>query len=269
MIEPTRDRWGRPLITPVDGGEPVAYARASSLGKTLEDGSALAKWQQRMVVTGLVKRRGDLIDLAATSLDDKAALDRIASDALDAAAVDAAANRGTALHAATEAADLGRTLGDLSPTLQKDLDAYLAGTAHLQTVAAERFVVCDELQVAGTFDRLYRTPDGRLVIGDLKGGQSTPQYPISVLVQLAIYSRGTLYHPTKGRLSHLPDAGVDQHVGYLVHVPTGSGTCTIHDLDLDAGWELARLAVAVREARKTARGFVRPHDVPATAAGPQ
>jgi hypothetical protein len=42
-----RDRWGRPLITPPDGGKPVPYTRVSTLAKALDDKTALMRWKQR------------------------------------------------------------------------------------------------------------------------------------------------------------------------------------------------------------------------------
>ena len=257
MTEIPRDRWGRPLIVPPDGGKPVAYRRASSLGKALEDTSALARWQQRMVVTGLAARP-DLIALAATANGDKKLLGDVADSALDAAASQSAANYGTALHTATEAHDLGRPITTLPDTMQRDLDAYITATEHLETKAAERFVVVDEVQVAGTFDRLYRLPDGRLVIGDLKTGSSAHDYPLAIAVQLAVYARGCLYTPAKGRVGSLPDLGVDQSVALLIHAPAGTGTCTVYELDIARGWELAELAARVLDVRRQARNLVAP-----------
>ena len=55
-----RDRWGRPLIIPPEGGEPVPYNRASGVGKTLDDLNNLMAWKARKVAEGLV-RRPDLL----------------------------------------------------------------------------------------------------------------------------------------------------------------------------------------------------------------
>jgi hypothetical protein len=93
-VEPKRDRWGRPLITPAGGGKPVAYTRATTLAKTLEDEASLANWKMRQVAVGLA-RRPDLVALASTT-DDKRRLDDITQQALDAAASSARANVGLA-----------------------------------------------------------------------------------------------------------------------------------------------------------------------------
>ncbi len=47
----TRDRWGRPLIIPADGGKAIAYGRFSSHGSVLEDKFALEKWKIRTSVS--------------------------------------------------------------------------------------------------------------------------------------------------------------------------------------------------------------------------
>ena len=41
------DRHGRYLITPADGGKPVAHTRATTLGGTNEDQRNLNKWKLR------------------------------------------------------------------------------------------------------------------------------------------------------------------------------------------------------------------------------
>lgn len=46
-----RDRWGRPLITPPDGGKPKPYTRASTLAKALDDNQGLIDWS---TCTGIV-----------------------------------------------------------------------------------------------------------------------------------------------------------------------------------------------------------------------
>ena len=54
-LEIPRDRWGRPLITPVGGGKPEPYTRVSTLAKTLDDKTALSKWMCRQTAIGLAR----------------------------------------------------------------------------------------------------------------------------------------------------------------------------------------------------------------------
>jgi hypothetical protein len=248
-----RDRWDRPLIIPVDGGKPIPYTRVSTLAKALDDKTALMDWKCRQTAIGLATRP-DLISKTKAVGDNRSALNEVVREALGAAASDRAANVGTALHAFTERIDAGEapdTLVTHTDPLYLDLVAYQVATGHLTMEAAELFVVCDELQAAGTFDRLVNIPDVGLVVADLKSGQNEPNYPHGVAQQIAIYAHGHLYDPEQGRIAALSDLGVRTDVGLLIHLPAERGTCDLYLIDLDHGWALAQTAVAVRTAYKT------------------
>ena len=249
-VDVPRDRWSRPLITPPDGGKPVPYTRVSTLAKALDDKTSLMDWKCRQVAIGLGKRADLVAKAGAVPADDKRTLNEVVKDAMTAAESERAANLGTALHALSEQVDAGVDIDALPEWARDDLRAYRAALAGLEVIAAEMFVVTDEVQAAGTFDRLLRLPDGRIVVADLKTGQSDPSYPHGVTQQIATYSRGHLYDPEKGRVGHLPSLGVDQSVGLLIHMPAGSGTCTLYTLDLEMGWSLVQVSVAVRAAFK-------------------
>ena len=261
-LQVARDRYGNPLIVPEAGGEPVAYRRISGVADTVASREGLADWKLRQVALGM-GRRPDLVQLAATVATnsddaDKKKLRGIFKDAMDAASSDAAANVGTSLHTWTERADTG---GDLSgmkdPTAIAGVAAYREAleARGLRPLAAEVFVVVDELQVAGTLDRLYAMfpPDGPplVVVGDTKSGQNSPEYASSTEIQVACYAHGALYDPATGQRTPLSSVGVSQALGLLVHLPAGGGTCTIHSLDLERGWTMAHVAVAVRAWRGT------------------
>ncbi len=150
--------------------------------------------------------------------------------------------------------DAGEQPEDLVPhtdPLYLDLCAYKEATRHLGMEAAELFIVCDELQAAGSFDRLVTVPDVGMVVADLKTGQHEPDYPHGVAQQIAIYAHGTLYDPEQGRIAALADIGVRTDVGLLIHLPSERGICDLYLIDLEHGWQLAQAAVAVRAAYKT------------------
>ena len=250
-VDIPRDRWGRPLITPIDGGKPVPYTRVSTLAKALDDKTALTDWKCRQVAIGM-SRRSDLVAKAmSVPADDKRALNEVVKDALTAAESERAANIGTALHSLTEQIDAGASIDAMPDFARADLAAYQEAMRGINILASEMFVVCDEVQAAGTFDRLVRLPDGRVVVADVKTGQHDSNYPHGVAQQIAIYSRGHLYTPDAGRQGHLPQLGVDQETGLLIHMPSGSGTCSLYLLDLTVGWGLAQVSVAVRAAFKS------------------
>jgi hypothetical protein len=254
--EVPRDQWGRPLIVPEGGGKPVPYTRISTLAKALDNGNALAAWKQRMTALGLV-RRPDLLALVRTySIDDRKQLDNICEQALVAAGGESRANMGTAIHSLTEQIDRGQTPEFLDPELERDIDAYVKAIleAKLTPVVIEQFVVNDELQVAGTFDRIYRTADGRYLIGDIKTGDTAHTYGLgAVQIQTASYGRGRPYSVRDGRGKPLSDLGLSLEEGLLVHLPAGSGQCTIYRLNLEQGWVDAQLASTVHRRTAAAR----------------
>lgn len=248
-VDVPRDRWDRPLITPVDGGKTIAYTRVSTLAKTLDDKTALTKWMQRQVVIGM-GARPDLVAVASSVRGDDRKLDEVVKSAMSAAESERAANIGTALHSMTEKVDADTPIDTFAAEFRADLTAYKAALTGIQMVATEMFVVTDELQAAGTFDRLVRLPDGRVLVADLKTGKHEPNYPHGAATQMAIYSRGHLYDPERGRVGHLPALGIDQQHGLLIHLPAGKGVCDLYLLDLAVGWALAQTAVAVKTAFK-------------------
>lgn len=245
-----RDRWGRPLITPPDGGPAKPYVRVSTLAKVLDDKTALTKWKQRMVATGIAARP-DLAQLAAAVKGDKKRLDEVVEQAMAAAETSKAANVGTALHALTEHIDAGTIPDHVPDNLWPDLHAYEHAMTSIDILAMEQFVVNDTVEAAGTFDRLVKLPDGRIVVADIKTGQHENKYPHGVATQIAIYANSYLYHPDNGRTGHLPSLGVSTDTGLLIHLPAGQGTCTLYLLDLTVGWALAQTATAVRSIFKT------------------
>lgn len=248
-VDIPRDRWGRPLITPVDGGKPIPYTRVSTLAKTLDDKTALTKWKQRQVVIGL-GARPDLVAVASTVKGDDRKLDEVVESAMTAAESERAANIGTALHAMSEQVDQDASLEAFPAEFRADLAAYKTALAGIHMVATEMFVVTDEVQAAGTFDRLVRLPDGRVLVADLKTGRHESSYPHAAATQMAIYARGHLYDPERGRVGHLPALGIDQAHGLLIHLPAGQAKCDLYLLDLNVGWALAQTAVAVKAAFK-------------------
>ena len=239
-VQVPRDRWQRPLVIPRDGGKPVAYTRCTTYVGCLEDTYNLARWQQRMVALGLASRP-DLLLAVSAHRDDKTQLNRICSDAQEAAAAHAAATTGTALHALTDRLDRGLPLGVIPEAYQADLAAYEKETAELAPVEIEAFTVLDTLQIGGTPDRVVEFRGSRY-IADVKTGSI--QYGIGkIAMQLAVYSRSSLYDPATAERTGL---GVDQNNAIVIHLPAGEGRCELHWVNIAAGWEAVQLATKVR-----------------------
>jgi len=248
-----RDRYDRPMIVPPEGGDAVPYTRASTFCSALTDSSGIAKWKARHIALAM-GRHEDLAAMAAGEEYGSKDLDAIIETAIDRSGCNSKANYGTAVHTFTEPAQPMHA--HVPNRMQADVQAYydtLTRTG-ITTVAAERFVVCDEIRAAGTFDHIYAVPSELLptttygmppdhhvsVVGDVKTGKL---HFTEHAVQLAIYSRGKLYDPQTGERT---DLGVSHDWGLLVHVPAGEGTATLYWVDLNAGWAAADLAAQVR-----------------------
>lgn len=250
-----RDQYGRPLITPPGGGKPVAYTRASTLGSTLDDKTAITNWQMRNVVLGMAARP-DLVALAAAKKDNKTAIGRIADDASEYALASSAANIGTAVHSYIEAVNNGEEPWSVPAELQADITAYRQAISKWEVIESEVFVVCDELKVAGTFDFRARSPilgRKRSRVWDLKTGAGAAKYgQNSIAVQLAVYAHGQKYDPATGERTPLD---MDLNEAFVMHIVAGSGKATAHRVDIVKGWEGAQKAIDVRAWRKTKNLF--------------
>jgi hypothetical protein len=239
-----RDRYGRPLITPPDGEEPVPYVRATTWAGTLDDTHGLIDWKCRMTALGIADRT-DLRIATAAHRDDKKELDSIVEQAQEASASSAAATMGTAVHKVTELIDTGKPTGRIPDEIAADVAAYQKATAAMKMLAVETFVVVDQYRVGGTFDRQIGF-EGSAYIGDLKTGASLKYGVGKFAIQLALYSRGQAYNFTTGERTPLQ---VDQDWGIVIHLPVGKGECTVYWIDLAAGWEAVEYCRWVREWR--------------------
>jgi hypothetical protein len=246
--ETKRDRYGRYLLPAVDGKKEQPWTRATTFAKSVADTFGLTQWEVRMVTAGIGMRRDLYALAAATPVDDKDKLNRIAKDAKEAAAASSGANLGTALHSFTEAHDRGEPVNPPEPW-NRDLDAYRDALADAQITAVpewiERIVIVPDLQVAGTLDRVVRLVDGRLVIGDVKTGKDLSYSWGDIAIQLALYANAPLmWNKTTEQYEPMPQ--VDRNIGIVMHLPAGKATCTIHQVDIAAGWEAAQLCRQVR-----------------------
>lgn len=249
-VEVPRDRWQRPLVVPPDGGREVAYTRCTTFVGVLEDRFKLGQWEQRQVAIGLSLRH-DLLLAAAAHRNDRNELDRICTQAREAAKASAGATTGTALHRLAQDLDQGMTLDDLPASAQRDLDAYAEATKRLTPLLVERFTVVDDLRVGGTPDRVVEVdlPGWhKPVIADIKTGNI--DYGMGkIAMQLAVYAHGLLYDPTTHERTALPNVDLDRAI--VVHLPAGSGTCELVEVDIARGWQaVTELCGRVRAWRK-------------------
>lgn len=256
--EPDRDRFGRPMVVPPQGGKAVPYTRCTTFVGACEDRFNLGQWEQRMVAVGLNQRPDLLLRVASLGVQPdgdqesrvwKTALNEVCTQAREAAAASAKATIGTALHALTERMDRGLDLGPVPSEYKPHLKAYEEATADFEAVHIEQFTVLDDLQIGGTPDRLIRIPGhDRLIVADVKTGNT--DYGIGkICQQIAVYARSQLYDPATG--GRRPYAGeVDVENGLIIALNANTGRCDLIWCDIAAGWEGVQLSKHVRGWRK-------------------
>lgn len=239
-----RDRWGRPMILPPKCGKTakrIAYRRTTTYVGCLDDMNGLMKWTARQVAYGMGQRKDLQLAAAAADPGDKKILGDVAEKAKEAAQSSAAADIGTALHSFTERIDRGEPLGVVPAEYQADLEAYKAATAGIEWLGIETFRVDDDLQIAGTADRIGKL-HGRTMIMDIKTGSI--DYPHKMAMQLACYARMTPYDiATDCRVAD-PEP-VDLNYGVIIHLPAGKGECTLYEIDIAKGWGAVLIARSV------------------------
>lgn len=252
-----RDRWGRYLVTPPDGGKPVGYQRATTLAKMLEDTSNLTRWSARMTLLGAAQRPDIIASVLAADPSDRKTLDKLAEQAKEHGGANVRRDLGTAVHKFLELAHADATYTVPEP--------YTADIAAIQRVLddagfdvvpeySERILVVDSIQVAGMCDMvLRRRSDGLLFIADLKTGSSVQYGALGWAVQLSIYSQAdNIYEQGQADDGsddrRLPMPTVDRSAAFIIHCEPQSGSAQLHQLTIGA--EFVDLAVAVSEVRK-------------------
>lgn len=243
-----RDRWGRPLVA----GKP--YGRPSSHAKTIEDTYGLELWSKRNVAFGMAHDASLVARVLALpsaydawSSDDKAEANKIADAAQAVAKAHKAADIGTALHRMTERIDLGEKV-DGGP-FQADLDAYRAAMAPLEVRPdwIECRMVCHELELAGTADRLVHH-DGHWFVADVKTGASLDYAGLGYATQLAVYAHSVLWDIDTDAPVDTPPLNIERAL--IIHLPAGRGECHLMWVDIAEGWEVAHLATKAKRAQK-------------------
>jgi hypothetical protein len=286
-------KTGKPIQCPKckGAGELTrSYTRTTTYIDVLDDKSNLMTWGERMVLIGIDREPSlleevgalyesqllaekrlkmlpkdasaeEVAEAKAAVKEPKDALNRKAKIAKLKAGAEDKADKGTALHGLSELVDQGIELPkgiDFGDVI--DMDAYKRATAGLKIVHMEKLVVHDDLQVAGTPDRVsewhganpliapdgYKFGPGELLITDLKTG--TVEYgALKMAMQLSLYSRSKLYDPSTGERT--PLGNINQSWGLIMNAPAGMGECTLYWADLRLGWRAIEVAAQVRELR--------------------
>jgi hypothetical protein len=256
----------------------LVYGRPSGFHRWVDNGIALERWSERMLLVGLCRMIDDDEPI------DEGDPDTTIARAKHVAGARLAADRGTLAHQATHALhdlehaerDLLANLDELglSPELMRAIeDAYLATLARygLEVLASEVHVVDDVWRLAGTADRFVRLVRdlvfgggvviraGTVVVLDLKTGAlrvraGEPRYWGAYAIQLRSYAQGCLY-VIEGDNEHREPFPwpVDQGDGLILHLDIADAldtdvvTATLWHVDLEAGRLAGELACAARD----------------------
>jgi hypothetical protein len=236
------------------------YTRASALSGSIEDMAHIHRWSMRYLAKGM-GMRPDLAELAAVEpystgianpvfgrekSQSGKRLDAIIERAMDAAGNYEKADRGTAIHAATEP---GATF--VPPHLQAAVDSFHEANRRLgiRIIGTEQFTANDATMTAGTFDHLVEVPgvpdlEG-VVIGDKKTGAYSPH---EWAIQLSTYANGEPYNTeTDERHSWPGEINLDYAIVWQIDNTVSPVTTRVHVLDIRLGWEAAQHAAWVRD----------------------
>jgi hypothetical protein len=249
-----RDQWGRyELPDPRTGEKTDGWTRATTFAATIAEQYAVRIWKERQVVWGL-SRRPDLITLASTisGPEDKKALGAIVDEAHIAAGTQGKANRGTAIHRACQASELGRhheVPEELRPHVAGYFEAIRDAKLQLLPEYVERVIIVDRYHVAGQLDNLVRCPDGKIRVLDKKTG-SLDYADIEFAVQLAVYAHAdAVYNYDTRRYEAPPEIATDYAI--IAHIDPETGRTELHRVNIEWGWLWARTCAEVMDIRKT------------------
>jgi len=271
---PEKDRYGRYLIVPPDGGDARPHTRMTTFIKALDGqaGDALKQWYARFAMKGVVMseaRTGRVTTFDAEPADKEAKreFNNLLEDAASAAGMNEKREKGTALHDATELVDAGTTFTPAA-WMKEPLSQYaeLVERFGLTWVESEQIVVLSELGVAGRFDRLVRAPwfPGVRVL-DIKTGSIG--FPAKFVPQLGGYANADgMYDVETASYRPMPD-DIDKQVALVLHLPIDGSPATLHRLDIGQAVRVLDVAKRVRTWNNTdSRGVLKELDPAKTAA---
>ena len=254
-----RGKYSLPSPTPGTGKVTDTFTRVTTGAHALDETTGLDKWKMRNVVLGIHQRPEllDDIDLFEEPREVTKTLNRVADKASDAAGASEAAERGTAIHAWTEAVERdGMDVSDVPSEFKPFVTSYLEALerADIESVPEliERIVWHKGTGWVGTFDRVYRLADGTRVIGDVKTSKNLRYGYLGFSMQLAVYAGADAMLKVDGS-GWEPMPAVGDVYGVIAHLPSNNpGHCELVTLDLEAGRQAIELAERVREYRARA-----------------
>lgn len=265
-----RGKYSLPSPTPGTGKVHDTFTRVTTGAHALDETTGLDKWKMRNVVLGIHQKPEllDDIDLYDEPWAVTKTINSVADKASEVAGASEAAERGTAIHAWTEAVERdGMDVADVPAEFKPYVVAYLEAleAAGIESVPEliERIVWHKSTGWVGTFDRVYRLADGTRVIGDVKTSKSLRFGYLGFAMQLAVYAGADAMLKVDGS-GWEPMPAVGDVYGVIAHLPSNNpGHCELVTLDLEAGRQAIELAERVREYRSAAsRVIPNVHPIP-------
>jgi hypothetical protein len=263
-----RDSVGRYLLpSPTGDNRLHAYDRVTTFAHVLGDTADLHAWDTRQVLLGAAISPKLSKAAARTPTTDTERLAELAEQARRRAGARTAAERGTAVHYATEQRDknLPHTpTEDNRPAAAAWRTTSAAAGIRYPRHLIERTVVVPRYDLAGTFDRIgvltrplhfprFAIPAGAKLVVDLKTGRSLSYAWPDIAIQLAVYAMATeMYSYETEQYERL--SNVDQRYGLVIHCPLATGLGTIYAVDLATGRAGAELTAQVLAWRDTPTG---------------
>jgi hypothetical protein len=250
---------GRPLIRDVAPDGTVLetstyYSRCTTFIKCIDRNEALERWQQARAMEGFSARPDEFQARVVEAAGDRAKLSGVWLDALRAGGAETAAHMGTAMHRVAEWHDLGVQQPNLPERYARGLEAWIHITKYFAFREVEKFMVHDELQVAGTPDRVARYLPcdncGRtFYILDLKNGRVDEYTELQIAMQFGMYANSAYYDVHTGERRYQDD--ICRCKGITVKLFLDTGEATTFWTDIWTGYKIAQeLAPQVHTARK-------------------
>lgn len=269
-FDPAFGRWGHYQLPSIENSRDIAYyPRVTTTGKVLESTEHLEKWKTERMFEGLARHAHVLrhIDTEKLAEGDREARDLVAklSDSLREAYSGNAANFGNAVHAWTEAVDLGIcTVDDVPAELRGHVRAYVVACREEGILPmpefVERIIYNPYTGAAGRIDRIAKLADGTNVVLDVKTTKNLSAGVLAISVQLAQYATATKMLSEDG--SHWIDPpDMSKTLGIVAHVssdvdPEVGPVCELVDIDLEMGIENMMRAINVKESQSNKKSLV-------------
>lgn len=246
-------------------GQPASWTRATNFAETLADQYGLTQWKIYQVLRGL-RRRPDLVArVQVLDEEDRSALREVTDEALSAAASQAKANVGTAIHDALALLDRGQDVPEPFRPWAAAYQRELERCGLTVVPGMVEFRVCNrDREAVGTGDRMLRTADGRLVVGDVKTGR-LDHSELAFGIQVATYAEARWFWAEGAGWVPVDTLGeVDLTEAVLLYVDPEHASAAAYRVDLAQSRRFANLATEVRRARRY-RGLLTPYVPPLAA----